>query len=99
MQRALAIRRAALATRGFATEAETSPSVIKVVRDLQRMHLESLDRMRAENEAFRHEIKGMFDKLSGEVHEVREQQMLLNSFVCWSVPVAGVAAAGLAYFL
>jgi hypothetical protein len=75
MQRAYAVRRAALAgARGFASEADASPIVINVVMDLQKMHISSLDRihaenqefrrdMREENQAFLQEIKGMFGKM------------------------------------
>jgi hypothetical protein len=87
MQRAYAIRRAALALaggRGFASEADASPSVINVVMDLQKMHISSLDRihaenqelrrdMREENQAFRQEIKGMFGKMDERLGKMDER--------------------------
>jgi FtsZ-binding cell division protein ZapB len=60
MQRAYAVRRAALALaggRGFASEADASPSVINVVMDLQKMHISSLDRIHAENQEFRRDMR------------------------------------------
>jgi hypothetical protein len=60
MQRAYAVRRAALAlagARGFASEADASPSVINVVMDLQKMHISSLDRIHAENQEFRRDMR------------------------------------------
>jgi hypothetical protein len=87
MQRAYAVRRAALAlagARGFASEADASPSVINVVMDLQKMHISSLDRIRAENQefrrdmreenqAFRQEIKGMFGKMDERLSKMDER--------------------------
>ena len=60
MQRAYAVRRAALALaggRGFASEADAIPSVINVVMDLQKMHISSLDRIHAENQEFRRDMR------------------------------------------
>ncbi|KIZ01220.1 hypothetical protein MNEG_6745 [Monoraphidium neglectum] len=75
MQRALVIRHTVLATtgRGFASEAEASPGVIKVVMDLFERHMNSLDRIRAENEAFRKEINGKLDKVNAEMAELRRE--------------------------
>jgi hypothetical protein len=116
MQRACAVRRAALAlggARGFASEADASPSVINVVLELQKMHLTSLDRFHAENQEFRRdmreEMKGMYGKiderlgtLEKEVLNVSQQQHKLDVLIRWSagaVTVIGVGAGCLRLFL